>query len=87
LHAARNISGVRRKILTATGRSYFTSSIGSLQTKTVETLRQTLKTAVLEENKKKELTNVIQAHFKEWLLGEFPLPVACEFQAFSTCSK
>jgi hypothetical protein len=37
----------------------------------VETLRQTLKTAVLEENKKKELTNVIQAHFKEWLLGEW----------------
>jgi len=39
------------------------------KTKTVETLRQTLKTAVLEENKKKELTNVIQAHFKEWLLA------------------
>lgn len=50
--------------------------VGFLQTKTVETLRQTLKTAVLEENKKKELTNVIQAHFKEWLLGKLhPLTI------------
>ena len=39
-----------------------------LQTKTVEALRQTLKVAVLEDSRKKELTNVIQAHFKEWLL-------------------
>lgn len=38
------------------------------KTKTVENLRQTLKNAVLEENRKRELTNVIQAHFKEWLL-------------------
>eukprot|EP00850_Spirogloea_muscicola_P006209 SM000029S10504 [mRNA] locus=s29:521449:524493:+ [translate_table: standard] len=39
------------------------------KTKTVEGLRQTLKTAVLEESKKRELTNVIQAHFKEWLFS------------------
>eukprot|EP00245_Coleochaete_scutata_P005902 TRINITY_DN19890_c0_g1_i1.p1 TRINITY_DN19890_c0_g1~~TRINITY_DN19890_c0_g1_i1.p1 ORF type:complete len:624 (+),score=88.25 TRINITY_DN19890_c0_g1_i1:106-1872(+) len=39
------------------------------KTKAVESLRQTLKTAVLEENKKRELTNVIQAHFKEWLFA------------------
>eukprot|EP00897_Mesotaenium_endlicherianum_P003018 jgi/Mesen1/2744/ME000169S01914 len=45
------------------------SSIRPESTKTVEGLRQTLKTAVLEENKKKELTNVIQAHFKEWLFA------------------
>ncbi|CAI5472273.1 unnamed protein product [Closterium sp. Yama58-4] len=38
------------------------------KTKTVESLRQTLKTAVLDEGRKRELTNVIQAHFKEWLL-------------------
>eukprot|EP00270_Netrium_digitus_P000515 TRINITY_DN10572_c0_g2_i1.p1 TRINITY_DN10572_c0_g2~~TRINITY_DN10572_c0_g2_i1.p1 ORF type:complete len:592 (+),score=129.10 TRINITY_DN10572_c0_g2_i1:85-1860(+) len=38
------------------------------KTKTVENLRQTLKTAVLEENRKRELTHVIQAHFKDWLL-------------------
>ena len=38
------------------------------QTKSVEALRQTLKVAVLEDSRKKELTNVIQAHFKEWLL-------------------
>lgn len=42
-----------------------------VQTKTVESLRQTLKNAVLEEGKKKELTNVIQAHFKEWLLSKY----------------
>eukprot|EP00271_Cylindrocystis_brebissonii_P008808 TRINITY_DN23304_c0_g1_i1.p1 TRINITY_DN23304_c0_g1~~TRINITY_DN23304_c0_g1_i1.p1 ORF type:complete len:691 (-),score=144.94 TRINITY_DN23304_c0_g1_i1:1150-3222(-) len=40
-----------------------------VKTKTVESLRQTLKTAVLEEGKKKELTNVIQAHFKDWLIA------------------
>ena len=44
-----------------------------MQTKTVENLRQTLKTAVLEETKKRELTNVIQAHFKEWLISKFEL--------------
>ena len=41
------------------------------QTKSVEALRQTLKVAVLEDSRKKELTNVIQAHFKEWLLCNF----------------
>ncbi|CAI5972810.1 unnamed protein product [Closterium sp. NIES-65] len=42
------------------------------KTKTVESLRQTLKTAVLDEGRKRELTNVIQAHFKEWLLSQCP---------------
>ena len=44
-----------------------------MQCKAAENLRQSLKTAALEDGKKRELMTAIHAHFREWLQGT-PLP-------------
>lgn len=40
---------------------------GFMQTKAVESLKQTLKSVALEESRKRDLTTAIHAYFKEWL--------------------
>lgn len=45
------------------------SSVCCGQSKAAENLRLNLKNANLEEGKKRELTQTIHAHFRDWLLG------------------
>lgn len=53
-----------------------------MQCKAAENLRQSLKTAALEDGKKRELMTAIHAHFREWLLGTPLPPVYVPFLSF-----
>lgn len=52
------------------------------QCKAAENLRQSLKTAALEDGKKSELMTAIHAHFREWLQGTPLTPFICSFSLF-----
>jgi hypothetical protein len=49
------------------------------QCKAAESLKQNLKTTMLEDGKKRELISAIHGHFRDWLFGIAPQPIDFSF--------